>query len=52
MNNFYILLTFLLITILLRYYLPYDVIVSIYCYRTKNQSKQKDVLTYHETGGK
>ena len=42
-QNFYILLTFLLITIALL------IAVSIYCYLTKYQGKQKTVLPFHNT---
>ena len=43
MQNFYILLAFLLITIALL------ITVSIYCYLIKYQAKQKHLLPFHHT---
>ena len=43
MQNFYILLTFLLITIAL------SIAVSIYCYLIKYGAKQKHLLLFHVT---
>ena len=43
MQNFYILLTFLLITIAL------SIAVSIYCYLIIYQAKQKHLLPFHST---
>ena len=42
-QNFYILLTFLLVTIELL------IVVSIYCYLTKYRAKQKHLLPFHDT---
>ena len=42
-QSFYILLTFLLITITLL------IVLSIYCYLTKYWAKQKNLLPFHET---
>ena len=43
MQNFYILLAFLLITTTLL------IAVSIYCYLIKYQAKQKHLLLFHDT---
>ena len=43
MQNFYILLAFLLITIVLL------IAVTIYCYLIKYQAKQKHLLPFHDT---
>ena len=43
MQNFYILLVFLLITIALL------IAVNIYCYLTKYGAKQKQFLPFHDT---
>ena len=42
-QNFYILLTFLLITISLL------IAVSIYCYLIKHRARQKHLLSFHNT---
>ena len=45
-QSFYIILTFLLITITLL------IAVSIYCYLIKYQTKQKQLLSFHDTNNK
>ena len=45
-QNFYILLAFLLITIALL------IVVSIYCYLIKYQAKEKHLLPFHNTNNK
>ena len=45
-ENFYILLTFVLIA------MPLLIIVNIYCYFIKHRSKQKYLLPYHDTSNK
>ena len=46
MQNFYILLVFLLITIALM------IAVSIYCYSIKYRAKQRHLLPFHSTNNK